>query len=362
MRLAENRPEPPLSASRRSLEVIYKPLQSRKLRTEKYKTPLIQVQRHYALSAYLRQRFGRRVRKVPLDAGFSCPNRDGTLSVGGCSFCNELGSGTGLLARGEDLRDQWDAWRARMNPEARADVGFMAYLQSYSNTHGSPGEVARVLGAVAALPDLAGVCVGTRPDCLDEARVRILAALPVRELWIDLGLQSADDAVLERVNRGHTAADFARAARLCARHGLKVCAHLIAGLPGDSDAGFLRSVDFASALPVRGVKLHNLYVCKGTALAGAWERGELTPLTREGYTALICEALTRLRPDLVVHRLASDPGPDELLAPDWAAHKRAVLNDIAARMARLDLWQGKALDPQAPLPLWFDPAARPPFD
>ena len=318
------------------------------------------MHRHYALSAYLRQRFGRRVRKVPLDAGFSCPNRDGTLSTGGCAFCNEQGSGTGLLAQGEDLRAQWDAWRERMNPEGR-EVGFMAYLQSFSNTYGPAAEVARTLQAVAELPELSGICVGTRPDCLDPEKVRILADLPVPELWLDLGLQSANDNVLARVNRGHTAADFARAVDLCAASGLKVCAHLIAGLPGDDDQGFLRSIEFINTLPIRGAKLHNLYVCKNTALAATWKKGELPTQTREAYVNLITQALTRLRPDVVVHRLASDPGPDELLAPDWAAQKRTVLNEIAARLAKHNLWQGKALDPQGSIPLWFDPAARPPF-
>lgn len=316
--------------------------------------------RHYALSAYLRQRFGSRVRKAPLDAGFSCPNRDGALSTGGCAFCNEQGSGTGMLGAGRGLAEQWAVWRERMDPGGERGVKFLAYLQSYSNTYGPARRVREVLAEAAALPGVVGLCVGTRPDCLDEEKVRILAGADTPELWLDLGLQSAVDATLARVNRGHTAADFAAAVELCAGHGVKVCAHLIAGLPGEGPDEFLRGVEFLNALPVRGVKLHNLFLCRGTALGAQWRRGELAPMERDVYVELIAEALARLRPDLVVHRLASDPGEGELLAPDWAANKRSVLNDIAALMQRRDLWQGKSLDPSGGIPLWFDAGASPP--
>lgn len=314
--------------------------------------------RYYALSAYFRQRFGCRVGKVPLDAGFSCPNRDGTLSVGGCAFCNERGSGTGRHAAGAGLRAQWDAWLA--GPSRRAPRLRLGYLQAFTNTHGPAAHVRAVLERAAALPGLAGLCVGTRPDCLDDEKARILAGLPVGELWLDLGLQSARDATLERVNRGHTVADFARAVELCHRHGIKVCAHLMAGLPGEEPLALLEGVALLNALPVAGVKLHNLLVCRGAPLAAAWRRGELRPLEREAYVAAVVRALAALRPDVVIHRLVADPAPGELLAPAWAAHKAETLAALAAALDAADLWQGKALDPGAPVPLWFDPGASPP--
>ncbi|WP_461209663.1 tRNA modification radical SAM protein MnmL/YtqA [Desulfocurvus sp. DL9XJH121] len=308
--------------------------------------------RHYSLSAYFRRRFGRRIRKIPLDAGASCPNRDGTLSLRGCSFCNELGSGTGQFGRGVDLEGQWEAWRARSrNPEGP----FLAYLQSFSNTHCSPERLRGLLARLAALPALAGVAVGTRPDCLDEERLDVLADAGVDEFWLDLGLQSADDAVLAGVNRGHTAGDFARAARAAAGRGLKVCAHLVAGLPGEREGGFEASVEFVSALPVAGIKLHNLYVCKGAPLARDFLAGDYAPLEQAAYVEMLARALPRLRPDMVVHRLASDPRPGELLAPDWAARKSEVLRDLAAILKERDVWQGCEAGAPDAVPAWFNP-------
>ena len=314
--------------------------------------------RYYALSAYFRQRFGCRAGKVPLDAGATCPNRDGTLSTGGCAFCNERGSGTGRHGAGAGLRAQWDAWRAVGGP--RGPQRYLGYLQSFTNTYGPAARVRAVLEEAAALPGLAGLCVGTRPDCLDDEKTRILAGLPVGELWLDLGLQSACDATLERVNRGHTVADFVRAVELCHRHGLKVCAHRMAGLPGEEPLALLEGVALLNALPVAGVKLHNLLVCRGAPLAAAWRRGELRPLERAQYADLVTRALAALRPDVVVHRLVADPAPGELLAPAWAARKAETLAAVASALEQGDLWQGKALDPGAPIPLWFDPGASPP--
>ena len=314
----------------------------------------IGVFRHYPLSTYFRRRFGRRIRKVPLDAGASCPNRDGTLSRAGCSFCNELGSGTGAYGRGVDIEGQWDALRAR----SRDPWGpFMAYLQSFSNTHCPPDRLRSMMERLAALPDLAGLAVGTRPDCLDDERLDILAGAGVDEFWLDLGLQSADEAVLARANRGHGAAEFARAVEGAAARGIKVCAHLVAGLPGEAPGGFEKSVEFVGALPVAGIKLHNLYVCDGAPLGREYREGRYEPLRMDEYVGMVARALPRLRPDVVVHRLASDPRPGELLAPDWAARKLDVLGALAKLMDEQDIWQGKEAGAPHAVPAWFDPAA-----
>lgn len=296
------------------------------------------------LAGHLRRRFGRALRKVPLDAGFSCPNRDGTLSRTGCAFCNPRGSGAGLFARGLTLRQQWD----RLRGPAPKHPG-LAYLQAFSNTHGPLERLAAVLDETAALPGLAGLCIGTRPDCLDAAKLELLAAfrerlrgpgLPEPELWLELGLQSSNDATLARVNRGHGAACFADAARAAAHLGIPVCAHLILGLPGEGLPHFLQTVDFVNALPLAGVKLHNLYVAEGAALAALWRSGQLPPPTREEYLEWLCALLPRLRPDLVIHRLVADPAPGELLAPDWAGDKHAALDRLARMMEERDIRQG----------------------
>ncbi|WP_415518470.1 MAG: TIGR01212 family radical SAM protein [Desulfovibrio aminophilus] len=290
------------------------------------------MRRFPTLSEALRRVFGRKVWKIPLDAGFSCPNRDGSRSRRGCSFCNERGSGTGLAASGLSLRAQWDLWRDRLAKSRGADR-FLAYLQSFSNTYGPPERLAAVLDELRGLPGLAGICVGTRPDCLDGGKIALLAGLGLPWIQVDLGLQSADPATLTRINRGHDPTCFARATAAAASAGLLVCGHLMAGLPGEGREAFLAGVDFLNALPVAGIKLHNTLVLKGTELAKDWEAGEYEPPSLEEYAAWVAEAVDRLRPDIVVQRLCADPAPGELLAPAWASDKAGVLAAIRGGLA-----------------------------
>jgi radical SAM protein (TIGR01212 family) len=314
----------------------------------------------YALSAYFRQRFQTRMQKVPLDAGATCPNRDGTISRHGCAFCNPAGSGTG---QGDmPLARQWDRWRRFYQRRHASGVAFMAYLQSYSNTHGPIHRLARLMDEVAALPGCSGAAVGTRPDCLDPERIGLVAGLPFEEVWMELGLQSARDATLARINRGHDAACFARAAEACAGAGLRVCAHLVAGLPGEDGRHLEASVRFVNDLPVAGVKFHNLYLARGAPLASEFAAGTYAPPSREEYVDWLARALGALRPDIVVQRLTGDPAPGELLAPDWAADKNAVIQALEKRMAAGNLWQGRfSGHPAAAVapPAWFSPRSRP---
>ena len=349
------------------------------------------------LAGHWRARLGGAARKVPLDAGMDCPNRDGTVSRDGCVFCNPRGSGTGLASEepgGLSLAAQWE--RAAPRPGASGAVRRIArpvaYLQSFTNTHCSPERLASVLDEMAVLPGMAGACIGTRPDCLEQPKLDLLAAfarrlaasVPEGEVWLDLGLQSSHDATLARINRGHDAACFAHAARRAAGAGLKVCAHVMFGLPAGVDPGnerghepragkgiggragsfpcpsekharseaqaapmaiegpeaLWRSVDFLSALPVSGVKFHNTMVVCGTRLETWWRQGRYTPPAMEDYAVAVAHALARLRPDVVVHRLAADPAPGELVAPDWAARKHDVLARIRAVMEAQGLRQG----------------------
>lgn len=208
--------------------------------------------------------------------------------------------------------------------------------------------LAWVLEELAGLPGLAGICIGTRADCLDPDKLALLAGLDLPWVQLDLGLQSARDATLARVNRGHTAADFARATEDAAAAGIQVCAHLMAGLPGEGREEFLLSVDFVNGLPVAGVKLHNTLVLEDTALAQAWRAGEYSPPRLEDYAAWVAGALARLRPEIAVHRVSADPQPGELLAPEWAGDKTAVLRAVDRELERRDLWQGRDLGARTP--------------
>jgi len=317
--------------------------------------PQTDAQRWFAAGDFFRARLGAGARKVPLDAGFSCPNRDGTLSRAGCSFCNPVGSGTGLAAQGLSVSEQWAQGAERVRgkyPQAR----LLAYLQAYTNTHAKPERLRALLAEVAGLPGVGGLCLGTRPDCLDlgagEARLDLLAATGLPFVQLDLGLQSADDAVLALANRGHGVDIFAQAARAAAKRGLIVCAHLVHGLPGAGPDDLTRSVEFVNALPVAAVKFHNLLVCRGAALERQWAEGRLALASREAYVEALLDALAHLRPDICVQRLFADPAPGELTAPAWAADKNANLALLRRELLRRDLWQGqRGFCPNAP-PDW----------
>lgn len=300
----------------------------------------IQAQGYYSVSAHWKDLFSRPARKVPLDAGFTCPNRDGTVSSGGCSFCNANGSGTGLH-RAMSLTQQWDHWRERRRA-VWGEVALVGYLQAFSNTHGPASKLRAVLEELATIPDLEGLCLGTRPDCLDQEKIRLLADFPARELWLELGLQSSNPATLARVNRGHGPECFARAAEMAAGMGLKVLAHVMAGLPGETPKDWDETVRFVNALPVAGIKFHNLFVAGNTPLADEYRAGLVQPPTLEDYAAWVGRSLTALRPDMVVHRLAADPAQGELVAPAWAGDKRAVHNAIMAEIRRRGIRQGMA--------------------
>lgn len=292
------------------------------------------------LSDYFFHFHGERVHKIPLDAGFSCPNRDGTLSWGGCIFCNPQGSGTGLGMRGLSLEQQWEARRPRLL--ARGVRRFIAYLQSFSNTYGPVEKLAAVLDEIKGLQGSVGVAVGTRPDCVDEEKIALVAhkTRGMAESWIEFGVQTANDATLLRINRGHDIACAERAIAMAHDAGLKVCVHLIAGLPGEDGGDFFESVRWVSRQPVLGVKFHCLYICRGTALAELYAQGAYAPLTQDAYVSLMADALPLLKPDIVVQRITGDAGGSELVAPAWATQSRETGDRILAEMRRRDAWQG----------------------
>ncbi|MGX7950336.1 TIGR01212 family radical SAM protein [Oleidesulfovibrio alaskensis] len=331
------------------------------------------MNRYYQLSSYWRHRYGARIQKIPLDAGFTCPNRDGTLSHSGCVFCNPGGSGSGLARKGLTLPEQWAHWQGIYGPRHKSGL-YIAYLQSFSNTYGPLEKLEGVLSQIEGFTGVVGAGIGTRPDCLDEQRLdriarsigRIDAALAASgiqpqgicgkagaEVWLELGLQSSSDATLRRINRGHDFACFVKAVHMAHERGLKVCAHLIAGLPGETGADFARTVADVAALPVAGVKFHGLYVAEHTAVAAMWRSGEYRPMEMEEYAQAVASGLAVLPAGVVIHRLTGDAAEGELLAPAWSADKRGVIARIEAVMRQNGLWQGCRADAPHSTPLWF---------
>jgi radical SAM protein (TIGR01212 family) len=242
-----------------------------------------------------------------------------------------------------DLAAQWETRRSYFR--ARGIRLFIAYLQSFSNTYGPLERLAAALEELKPLPDIAGLSIGTRPDCVDWEKLALIADVCAkegwRERWIEFGVQSSNNATLVRIRRGHDRACAERAIAAASAAGIPVCVHLMAGLPGEGREDFLASVRWASQQAIQGIKFHCVYVCRDTALAASYMRGEYAPLTQEEYVASMAEALPLLRPDIVVHRITGDPKDSELLAPAWAATKgRGTADRLQAELVRRNARQG----------------------
>lgn len=294
------------------------------------------------LNSHLRERFGVRVQKVTLDAGFTCPNRDGRVGVGGCLYCNARGSGTGDWARGLTISQQLEAGMARLKKRYGAEK-FIAYFQSFSNTYAPVAVLRARYQEALAFPEVVGLSIGTRPDCLSPEVLELLAGYAqTRLVWLELGLQSAHDETLRRINRGHDVACFTRAVQEAAAWGLEVVAHVILGLPGEGPAEVAATARYLAALPLQGVKIHLLYVIRGSGLELLYQRGDYRPLTLEEYVRQAADFLELLPPHLIIHRLTGDPHPEELVAPKWCRDKGRVLKALKEELARRGSRQGRA--------------------
>ncbi len=292
------------------------------------------------LNSYLREKFGQRVQKITLDAGLSCPNRDGRVGVGGCLYCNPRGSGTGAFARGWSISRQMQEGLDRLGRRYAARK-FIAYFQSFSNTYAPIAQLRALYQEALAFPEVVGLSIGTRPDCLNSEVLELLAGYTGRYLvWLELGLQSAHDATLRLINRGHDVFCFAAAVRQAVGYGLPVVAHVILGLPGEGPMEMAATARFLANLPLHGVKIHLLYVIRGSGLARLYEAGEYRPLSAEEFITLVVDFIELLPPDFVIHRLTGDPHPEELLAPDWCLDKNKVLSRIREEFKRRGSWQG----------------------
>ncbi|MFO7965737.1 MAG: TIGR01212 family radical SAM protein [Desulfobacterales bacterium] len=297
--------------------------------------------RFYDLNTYYRGLFGCRVQKISLDAGFTCPNRDGTLSTGGCIYCNERGSGTGNYQKGmsvsEQLKQGMDAMKRRYKAEK-----FIAYFQAFSNTYGPVHRLERLYREALSFREVVGLSIGTRPDCINPAVLELLEKCASESLvWIEYGLQSANDRTLSLINRGHNLACFVDAVEATRNRGMYICAHVILGLPGESRRDMMKTADVLRELKVDGVKLHLCYVVCNTVLEKMYREGAYRCLEQEEYAELVVDFLERLPEEMVIHRIASDPHPDELVAPKWSLEKNTIRFLISEIMENRDTRQGK---------------------
>ena len=297
--------------------------------------------RYHTLNQELRDRFGKKVIKISLDAGFTCPNRDGTLGEGGCLYCSARGSGDFAGDRELSVRAQFAEVKDRLKKKwPTAD--YIAYFQAYTNTYAPAAELRKVYETALAEEDVVGLSVSTRPDCLPEDVLAYLEELHGRTyLWVELGLQSIHDKTLAWLKRGHDYRQFLRGLEQLHERGVRVCAHIILGLPGESREEMLETARALAGLPLAGLKIHLLHVLRGTPLAVIYEDRPFPLLTKEEYVELTADILEILPPEMVIHRLTGDGPPDDLLGPLWSRRKWEVLNAIDAELERRDSWQGK---------------------
>jgi radical SAM protein (TIGR01212 family) len=288
----------------------------------------------------LLKRYGERVHKLAINAGLTCPNRDGSKGRGGCTFCNNA-SFSPVSRRPPDISEQIEAGRRVIRKRTGARR-YMPYFQAYTNTYADVTRLAALYAEALREPDVVGISVGTRPDCVPDRVLDLLAEYRYRgfEVWLELGLQSASDTTLERVNRGHGFAEYRRAVTAAQTRDLPVCAHLIVGLPGEGRDAALHSLEQVLALGVQGLKLHPLHVVKGTMLANQWRAGEYAPLSRSEYISIAADLIERTPSEVIYHRVTGTAEDAILLAPAWCAQKWAVLNGIESELARRGSRQG----------------------
>ncbi len=291
-------------------------------------------------SSYLTRSFGCRVQKISLDAGLTCPNRDGTKGFGGCLYCDSRGSGTGVYLHTPSITQQIIEGKNFLRKRYGASK-FIAYFQSFSNTY-APLEVLDGLYREAlSMEDVVGLSVGTRPDCINSEILDLLAGYRASHLvWIEYGLQSFHPQTLLKINRGHSVEDFIRAVEETRKRKIDICVHVILGLPGEGLKEILFTADRLAELDIQGIKIHSLYINRETRLETWYRQGNFRPLEQSQYADWVCRFLEHCPPYWVVQRLTGDPNPKQLVAPLWVLNKQETLKMIHDRFQETGGFQG----------------------
>ncbi len=290
----------------------------------------------------LLHRYGERVHKLAINAGMTCPNRDGSKGVGGCTFCNNISFSPN--AKKEPLvSEQIEAGRRVIAKRTRAKK-FIAYFQAYTNTYADVEHLSALYRQALAEPDVVGLSIGTRPDCVPDKVLDLLVDFQNQghEVWLELGLQSIFDKTLERVNRGHGFAEYQDAIQRARKRALPVCTHLIVGMPGEGREESLQSLERVIELGVDGLKLHPLHAVKGTVLASEWRAGEYSPMGLYEYLSIAADMIERTPAEVLYHRVTGTASPKVLLAPEWCSKKWMVLNGIERELRQRGTRHGSA--------------------
>lgn len=296
--------------------------------------------RFYSYSYYLKRRFGQRVFKIPLNIGLSCPNRDGTKGVGGCSFCSAKASGDFAGCPDEDISAQYEKGRAALAGKWSKGL-CIPYFQAGSNTYGDNEELGKLYRKALGFENTVGLSIATRADCISDDMAALLGRLAGETyLTVELGLQTVFDKTALKLNRCHTFDDFMAGYEKLRAYGVNVCVHIINGLP-DEDADMMReTARTVGRLDIHAVKIHLLHVLKNTRLAEMYGRGEFRALEKDEYIGIVCDQLELLNENIIIERITGDGDRNELIAPLWSRDKRSVLNGIDMELARRQSYQG----------------------
>lgn len=290
---------------------------------------------------YLYSKYSCRVLKLPVNAGLSCPNRDGTLGKGGCIFCCEDGSASptthGSSSVTSQMQNAIDTFR-----RSYRETSYIAYLQAFTNTYGTIAELKRIYDEAVSFPGITGLMIGTRPDCINDEILSLIKSYDRSgfELWIETGMQTVHDRSLGFLERRHSWVCTLESINAINSYGIKHCVHVILGIPGESWNDMMKTAETISALPVNGVKLHHFHVIRGTRLERIYRNDELPLMSMGEYVSTLCDFIERLRPDITIHRLAGDRLEESLVAPRWGLHKGTVLQAVIDEFEKRCTYQG----------------------
>ncbi|WP_332698110.1 TIGR01212 family radical SAM protein [Halalkalibacter lacteus] len=297
--------------------------------------------RYYSWNQHLRDQFGEKVFKIPLDAGFDCPNRDGSVAHGGCTFCSERGSGDFAGDRKDDLVTQFNTIKDRMHNKWKSGK-YIGYFQAYSNTYAPVETLREYFELILEQDRVIGLSIATRPDCLPDDVIEYLAELNKRTfLWVELGLQTVHERTALLINRAHDYKCYIEGVKKLRKYGIQVCAHIINGLPLENHQKMMETAREVSKLDVQGIKIHLLHLLKKTPMVKQYEKGLVQFMSLDDYISLVCDQLEVLPPTMVIHRLTGDGPAETMIGPMWSMNKWSVLNGIEAELIRRNSWQGK---------------------
>lgn len=296
---------------------------------------------YYSLSHYYKNLFGEKVYKIALNANLTCPNRDGKIDSRGCLFCSEGGSGEFASSKTLGIVDQIEQGKIRLS-QKKTGTQFVAYFQAFTNTYGNIEYLKKIYYEACNHPDIVGISIATRPDCLDDNVLRLLEEVgKVKKLWVELGLQTIHEKTALLIRRGYELPCYDASIKKLNGIGIEIIVHLIIGLPFESREDLLKTVDYVTAQPIGGIKLQLLHVLEGTDLAKLYRDEGFPILSLPEYSNLIVDCIERIPSNIVIHRITGD-GPKELLiVPQWSLHKKVVLNTLHKCFKERDTFQGK---------------------